>query len=492
MIKSSNGRIDMKKKLIQFISLLLCLLLVSCANVVMPEQAVSTEKGESQIIEDLLDQLPSVEESEAEAIVGQPLLVLTPDEILFYGDEDAAGSVQNALLKRNKLLEEAYGMELKVLTVSENEIAGSLRVASQGGVAVGDLLCYSAQTTAMLWGNGFLKDINSLPYFDMDTACYDSVAAGSLTYGDAMYALADPSARCVDDMYVLFYDRTLVDVAGLARPEGLVNAGKWTYEAFCKYTERIALEVMNKESYDLAQDVFGYGSHDNASLLPYALWVSTGNKLFGAGESGEPVYAYDADTLTTLLTPLQQVYDSRSRLPSEGEDAYTAFREGRLGFLVAKLDYLKELYANSDRPYGVLPMPKEAGDSRYHCLMDESGMLLSVPTVNVSDGKSGLSLTAICALGGLLVRDAEKETYLTLYALDNDHACMLETVLDAGLFDFGLTFGQCDDSIEELSTKLVSHALVDHSRISSLVKSNLDDWQEFVEDMEKVLPTAGE
>jgi hypothetical protein len=130
-------------------------------------------------------------------------------------------------------------------------------------------------------------------------------------------------------MYVLFYDRTLVDVAGLARPESLVNAGKWTYDAFCRYSEKIALEVMNKESIDLALDVFGYGCHDHTTVLPYALWASTGNKLFGAGESGEPVYAYDADTLTNLLTPLQQVYDSRSRLPSEGEDAYTAFREGK-------------------------------------------------------------------------------------------------------------------------------------------------------------------
>ena len=89
------------------------------------------------------------------------------------------------------------------------------------------------------------------------------------------------------------------------------------------------------------------------------------------------------------------------------------------------------------------------------------------------------------------MRDAEKETYLTLYAMDNDHACMLETVLDSGIFDFGTVFGQCDDSVEQLSTKLVAHALVDHSRVSSLLKTYLDDWEDFVEDMAKVLPRAG-
>ena len=482
----------MKKKLLQFIAAAVCLvLLASCANVVMPEPTVSVEKEESQIIEEILEQLPSLDESEAQEIAGQPLMLFTSDEVLFYGDEEAAGSVQNALLRRNDLLKEAYGMELKVITVPENEIADSIRLSIQAGAPMGDLLCYSAETTAMLWQNGFLKDMHSLPYFDLDMACYDSIAAGSLSYGNALYALPDPSARSVEDIYVLFYDRTLVENAGLARPESLVNAGTWTYSAFRSYAETVAMEVMNKESYDIALDVFGYGSHDNASFLPYTLWVSTGNKLFGAGETGAPAYAYDADTLTALLTPLQQVYDSRSRLPSEGEEAYTAFREGRLGFLVAKLDYLKELFANSDRPYGILPLPKEEGDTRYYCPMDSVGMLFSVPVTNITDGKSGLSLSALCALGGLLVRDAEKETYLTLYAMDNDHACMLETVLDSGIFDFGTVFGQCDDSVEQLSTKLVAHALVDHSRVSSLLKTYLDDWEDFVKDMAKVLPTAG-
>ena len=468
------------------------LLLASCANVVMPDPQVSQEKEQSQVIEDILEQLPSVDESEAGQIVGQPMLLLTSHEVLFYGDDETAGSVQTALQQRNELLESAYQMELKVMTVAEDSIADTIRMNLKGGAAVGDLLCYSAETTAMLWESGFLKNINALPYFDPEEACYDTLAAESLSYGDAMYALADPSARSTDEMYVLFYDRNLVDMAGLARPEGLVNAGKWTYEKFREYAEKIAMEVMNKESYDLALDVFGYGSHDNAMLLPYALWASTGNKLFGAGEEGAPVYAYDGETLTQLFAPLQQVYDSRSRLPSQGEEAYTAFREGRLGFLVAKLAYLKELFANSDRPYGVLPLPKEEGDSRYHCLIDEAGMLLSVPVANISDSKSGLCLNAFCALGGLLVREAEKETYLSLYAMDNDHACMLETVLDAGIFDFGMTFGGCDSSIEQLSTKLVAHALVDHSRVSSLIKTYLDDWEECVQEMTPVLNPKAE
>ncbi len=483
----------MKKKSLRYMAVLLCVLVFSaCANVEMPVSQVSQEKDSSQVMEDILEQLPSVEESEVEEIMGQPLLVLTPDETLLYGDEEAAGSVQAALENRNNLIEEAYQMELQVVPVDEDEVAESLRMSLAGGRGVGDLLCYSAETIASLWSNGFLQDMASLPYFDREAACYDTVSAGNLQFGESLYALQDPSARCVEDMYVLFYDRALVDGTGFGRPEALVNAGEWTYAAFQQYAEKIAESVMGRESYDLATDVFGFGSHDNSAFLPYALWVSTGNSLFTAGETGLLTYAYDAETLKSLLTPLQALFDSRSRSPLEGEQAYQAFRQGRLGFLAAKLEYLKELYAQSDREYGILPMPKEAGDSRYYCLIDQKGMLFAVPVANRSDSRSGLGLNAICAVGGLLVRNAEKETYLTLYAKDNDQSCMLETVLDSGVFDFGMVFGKCDSSVEQLSTKLIAHALVDHSGVSSIIKSYLDDLEEYVAEMQEKLHPAQE
>ena len=133
--------------------LLSILLLVSCTNVVMPTPEVSLpeeSKTESQIMEEILSQLPSVESSEVEAITGQTFTVLTPDETVFLGDESAAGSMHNALQNRNQLLLSAYEMELTVVTVPEDEIAEVLTAAMESGVAEGDLLCYSGEEP-VLW-----------------------------------------------------------------------------------------------------------------------------------------------------------------------------------------------------------------------------------------------------------------------------------------------------------------------------------------------------
>ncbi len=482
-----------KKFFTKLLILSLCaLLLASCANVVMPAPEVSAppevSKTESQIIEEILSQLPSVESSEAEAITGQPLVILTPDEKVFLGDETAAGSVRNAVKSRNELLLSAYEMEVTVLSVPEEEVAEMLIAAEESGVAAGDLLCYSATTTAALFAQGLLQNVRELPYFDISAACIDPIAAVDLEYDGEVYALPDPSAQSCDEMYVVFYDRALVEEAGLPRPETLVQKGEWTYEAFQLYCETVAEKVMNSASHDLANDVFGYSSPDHNTLLPYLLWSCGGNSLLVYDENGDLSFPYEKATLLEAITVQRGIYDSACRYPLDGTDGQAAFLEGRLGFLVERLEYLKALYAQGKRSYGILPMPKTAGNDRYTNPTTSAGRVLSVPRLMNSPAKSGLGLSALCTAGGLLIREAEKETYVSLYSADNDQSCMLEIILDSQYFDFATVFGVCDPSISALTTELLAYVMVDDSsRLSSLIRHGKEDLAAYLPKLDAIL-----
>lgn len=469
------------------------LLLVSCTNVVMPTPEVSEEstegsKTESQIFEEILSQLPSVENSEAEEITGQPLTILTPDETVFLGDESAAGSIQNALVNRNELLLSAYGMEVLIDTVPEDEIFDLLAAAVESGVAAGDLLCYSARTTATLFAAGLLQDVTKLPYFDLNAVCLDPAFATELAYRGEVYALPDPSAQSSDEMFVTFYDRDLVEKAGLTRPEVLVQSGKWTYDAFLTYAETIAKDVMNSASHDLGKDIFGYSSPDNTNLLPSLLWSSGGESLFAYDEAGDLYFPYDTQPLRDAMAVQIKLYNSQSRYPLDGTDAHASFMAGRLGFLVERLDYLKELYAKSNRSYGILPMPKKEGADGYSCPVTAAGRVLSAPKLMKNPAKTGLGLSALCTAGGLLLREAEKETYVTLYSADNDQSCMLEIILDSQYFDFATFFEVCDPSVSSLSTELLVHVVVDNSsRVPTLIKDGREALAIYLDKLNDIL-----
>lgn len=448
-----------------------------CANVALPPDA--SKESTSKRLEEIAESLPQTDEFR-----GDTLTVLAPDEKIILGDEEAAGSVRGALKNRNALIASSYEMDVTVRSVQEAEIAETLREAQTSGISAGDLLCYSAETTVMLWAEGLLQDLNSLPFFSPADACYDVESAAKLQAGSGMYLLPDPSAQSYDHTYVLFYDRELVRNARLPLPEKEVNAGNWTMETFQRYAEAVAASVMGKTSYDLETDVFGYSSRDNAALLPYLLWCGMGKEMFAANDSGTVDYVYDdADTLFDLTEPLRALYGSACRYPQNGGDAVAAFTAGRIGFLFAELEELKNFYANATREYGILPLPKrDEEQAAYRSPIAVSGNVLSVPAQASNASRSGLGLTAFCAAGGALLQEAVIKTYVTLYSLDNDQTCMLETILDSADFDFGWVYGTQESTVKNLSSGMLTDVLVDGITFTYVLRHELEDFREYAKE----------
>lgn len=459
------------------LALAILLWTTGCANVALPPDA--SKDSTSKRLEEIASSLPQTDDFR-----GEELVILTPDVKTIIGDEEAAGSIRGALKNRNELIASSYGMEVNVRSVRENEIAEMLRAAEASGTAAGDLLCYSAETTVSLWAQGLLQDLNALPYFSAAGACFDEAAAAKLRVGSAQYLLPDPSAQSYDHTYVLFYDRELVRAAGLPLPETEVKAGNWTIATFQHYAEAVAASVMGKSSFDLQNDVFGYSSQDNSGLLPYLLWCGLDDALFARKGVGTVDYVYDdAETLSAQVEPLRAVYDSACRYPKDGEESFTAFSAGRLGFLFAELEELKSFYTDAEREYGFLPLPKRnAEQDGYRCPITVSGNVLSVPARMNSASRCGLGLTAVCAAGGALLHEAEMRTYITLYSRDNDQTCMLETIIDSAAFDFGWVYGTQERSVRGLSSEMLSGALVDHATFSSALRTYLDTFRAYAQE----------
>lgn len=465
------------KRWMSIAALLAFLWATGCANVSLPPDV--SEKNTSDRLEEIASSLPQTEEFRGDA-----LTILTQEAETILGDEEAAGTVRGALKNRNSLIAASYEMEVSVRAVGEDEILELLQESAVAGVAVGDILCYSAETSAALWAEGLLQNLEKLPYFASSHACFDTNAAMRLQIGSGLYLLPDPSAQSYDNTYILFYDRKLVRDAGLPLPEEAVKAGNWTLALFQQYAETVAASVMDRTSYDLKTDVFGYSSPDNANLLPYLLWCGLGDALFCRQEDGSIDLAYDdADSLFERIDPLHAIYDSASRHPLDGEEAFEAFLDGRLGFLFARLEEIKSLYLDPEREYGILPLPRQDETQEgYYCPVDVTGRVLSVPAQTDDAARSGLGLTAICAAGGALLHEAEVQTYITLYALDNDQTCMLETILDSTVFDFGWVYGTQNSSVRGLSSGMLFDVLVDNMRFSNILEEHLEAFRLYAQE----------
>lgn len=468
-----------KNKTVLAIFLLACLLASGCANVVMPIPVPEeeTSKTVSELIENLTQSLPATSEFR-----GEKLIVMTDEPTVITGDEEMAGLINGAIATRDEVIRSVYDMELVVKQLDREAVLQALHASTVSGTAECDILCYPAEVTYSLYAAGLLNDLANLPYFDASTACRDANVSTALQTGQSMYFLPDPSAHAYGSTYVLFYDRTLVKLANLPLPETHVLAGEWDIDTFRSYTEKVASAVMNKTSLDLQQDVFGYSSRDNKTLLPYLLWRAQGYELFQNPASGAMQFAYASvpDTLAAMHTPTKALFDSKSRYPLDGVDAFEAFGDGRLGFLVAELDYIKELYAHGTREYGVLPLPKaNASKESYVCPVENSARVLSVPSVVRSKKRCGVGLNVICVAGGAVLHEAEKQTYINLYSRDNDQTCMLEVILDASVFDFATLFAPHEQSVYWLSTRMLTDVTFGDGQFDSFLTQYAEKFGEY-------------
>lgn len=469
----------LKNKTILVIFLLLCVLVTGCANVVMPSPVpdADTSKTVSEMIDQMTQSLPATSEFR-----GEKLIIMTDEPTVIAGEEETAGLVNGAIADRDEIIRSIYDMEIQVKQLDSEAVLQALYASTVSGTAACDFLCYPADTMYTLYAGGLLHNLSEIPYFDAETACRDAGVATSLQTGQSMYFLPDPSARSYGETYVLFYDRALVRGTNLPLPETRVNAGTWDLAALQAYAEKVAAVVMNKTSMDLQNDIFGYSSRDNTTFLPYLLWRAQGYELFQNPETGAMKFAYTSvvDTLQAQHQPLKAFFASNSRYPLDGSDAYDAFLEGRLGFLVAELDYIKELYANATREYGILPLPKANGSKGgYVCPTDTTGRVIAIPKTVRSRARCGVGLNVLCVAGGALLHEAEKQTYINLYSADNDQTCMLEVILDASTFDFAMLFAPHAESVYWLSTRMMTDVTVGNGQFDSFVTQYAEKFGEY-------------
>lgn len=456
--------------------LLFLLLLAGCANTVLPpEQPAEISKTTSEKIDDIISNLPKTEEFQ-----GKTLTVLTSDAGKFVYDENAAGTIKNAIRQRNELLQETYEVELSAKLCEDGEAVSLLKEAVTAGVPAADLLCFPAETTVALQTEGLLQNLFKLPYFDRDIAVGDAENIAELTYGVGLYLLPDPSALAFEQSYVLFYNRDLVEKAGLALPEAYVRTGEWTEDRLRDYAERIAASVMSKSSFDYATDTFGLGCTDKASLLPDLLRQGLGLRMIRMN-GGKPEVVYGAAELDELTSPLKSLYNSASRFPLDGKEARNAFEEGRLGFFAEKLPYLYSLFADSDFRYGVLPLPKQNVTADYRTPLSPEAFVFSVPTLTQDDELSGVGMTAICSSGRELFREAVQTTLLTLYSSDNDQSCMVEIILNSLSFDFGTVYGTQISQFRDVSSGLFTEVIANGARFKNELYEKLPAFTKFAD-----------
>ncbi|MBR5780258.1 MAG: extracellular solute-binding protein [Clostridia bacterium] len=466
----------MKKILISILLLLAFVMAVACENVEYPEDSsVIMPESSEDIYEKLESQLPPpIEESEGE-VKKQSFVIATDKKEVFINEEGASGSVNRAVEKRNNFLFDTYGAQISVKEVKSADLTKSLKEAFESGLHYCDMISVSAKETVKLMNAGLLSDMNKLPDFDATSEYFDEDRSVGLATNSSLYMLADPTVQYFEEEYAMFYNRDLVVKTAGQNPESLALQGKWTWDTFNEVCRASAPDVYNHSTSDLQNDVFGYGAYYNVGTLPLVMWTASGHHLIENTYKSTVALSMSVEEVQAAAKPLRDIYNTRGRLPLEGEDVANAFKNGRLAFMVHKFSYFYTLRNENPDKYGFLPIPMQnEAQTGYRCLLSSDARVISMPvTMDFQNDERrrfvSVVLAATCAAGGETVKTAFVNEHIGTYLYNNEETVLFEMICDSATFDFSTVYGSVIGEIRRPTTD----AIVDYVEFGSAISSSI-------------------
>ena len=300
-------------------------------------------------------------------------------------EHQSDNALSYAVYMRNQAIENTYNVKIQQVHQSGN-MTQELALFNANNDQF-DLTIILAKSAAQAATMGLLKDLNSLPYLNLEHSAYDQSSVRELSVGDRLYYLSgDMNISTMDSVALTvvnlekyeMYAETIVEYFDIdptyADIHNVVTSGKWTVSTM--------LEIAAIASVDAFADDGALGSHpwDEIGYYQYAnaplyYFYGAGGRLTEMNDKGVPEFVIQSTQNQTLF---DYIFDNMSAAGRPADWAYGYSSARRTSFLVDKStlftdmtvwDVRNDLYINADFEYGILPIPvSEEGDD-YHSLV---------------------------------------------------------------------------------------------------------------------------
>lgn len=457
----------MKKRFAIFIALLLAasLPLSSCGNQTQTESGTDTETTENTGTAEAdaaaendpatLDELPT-DNKDYQDYTFTILNHLYDSGSIAWNVQDIAVDeltgerINDAVYERNNQIHERFGVTIAKNLVTDPPAEAKKLI--QSGDDAFDLLQTHVQNQAAMAVQGFLANMNDLPYVNFEKAWWDTTSLSGIRVGDkTFYALCDSALNGKKASWITLFNKTLIDKAGIPDLYDTVREGKWTLDLLQSYAESIAVDVNGDGEMKWGEDVFGVGLQDE-TVSP--LLYGTGVKLIEVHDDGTYTYNMGSEAVVNAMERINgfmKKSNSSFVLNANRYDGMTnqwiefrkVFMADQMGFYICALSGVNLIAGEMQSDFGILPVPKlsEAQDRYYSNFQYNNADCLSVPKSAQDMTRTGLITEALQMFSHDTVLPAYYDYTLTnRNARDTDSAEMLELIFSSRNFDIAMAY----------------------------------------------------
>ncbi len=421
-------------------------------------QNISGETDRSQI----KDNLPEKD------YTGETFTVLYRNEweYEFIAEEENGDIVTDAVYKRNRAVEDRFGLEFDFYglpgTWNSKEFSDAINNSVLGGDSEYDLIVgYQADMVNPAMNNYFMN-IYDLEYIDTEAPWWSEQCNSSLSVNGKLFmTTGDIALTLWDNMYVFYFNKLLAEEYKVPNIYDIVDSGEWTIDKLYEISTTVSQDLDGSTTYD-ENDLYGFLTTMNNHTRN---WIVAGQTpILKQNTEGLMEPCLVTERTQGMLDKLLKLYYSNSTYykndalgePNSTEEPII-FTSNRALFMSGYLGN-SNILRSMDADFGIIPYPKyDEEQEAYYTTAHNSVSMMCFPVTVRDEEMSAIITEALCAESYRNVIPQYYERVLKAKgARDDESAAMIDIIRDSLIFDFGWVHSMSLDRIGQVMQDLVS------------------------------------
>lgn len=409
-------------------------------------------------------------------------------------NETCAEALSVAIKERTEAVEDAYGVTIEEeILIDPKRYGGTFLAAVRefgySGTGEYDILYPCLLDAGTMAAEGLLMDLSTAAGIRIQNSWWDQTFIADTAIGNCTYYLTgDIGLRAKNAAGCLYFNKKLMDDAGIEYPYQLVRDKQWTIEKILELIKQADLsEDLDKDGKITYHDMYGWaGQNGDMQKLFYA----AGERIAAVDEAGVPyISVYNERSAKVVDSILDLLQDSEDYVC--GDDYFNesstpmnmlldSFKADQCLFYSGGMeDALKLGDMKSD--FGILPSPlfDESQEQYYTQVGAWSANAYCIP-YGLSDERSYRAQVILDALGAYSVDTVATAYYDVVLQYQklrtDDDVEMLELIFDCAGADLGAVYrvGGLSNMLTQLIEKPKGSFASSYETLESGAKAEMD------------------
>ena len=357
-----------------------------------------------------------------------------------YLEEDSADLVESATYKRNKTIEDKYG-----ITITASESSGSYETDALNSILAGDDaydIIFAHSRAAFTYAvQGAVYNVNDIESIHLDKPWWSKDIKESCNINGNLFVLdGDITTQGLSNAMCMFFNKNIFDELGFDYPYETVKDGDWTFDEFAYLAKKGGSDLNGDGVMKPEDDRFGFVTPEWEA--PINILYTGGQKIYDKNEEGALELTLYSNKTVEIFDEFFSLMDNEACFLqfTEGNINYKGdniFASGRAMMATGGLGTAKGL-RNMDDDFGIIPYPKFDEDDEYATVINGHAHLAVIPITVEDVERTGAIIEAMCAYGSRDVIPAFYEVSLkTKYARDEDSEEMMDLIKSSIIYDLG-------------------------------------------------------